>query len=215
MRQIGIPTTTWLTNIAATAAGLLLLLFVGRMPRSTRLRTQVTIALAAIATILLAFVSNGMLGVHRWVSLGGFHLQPSAIVAPLIIACITAIAPSRAASAFAIAALTTIILALQPDAAQTTSFAAACSVIVAFDIQTSRPQKAIGITILLAAAAISFTQLDPLAPVQHVEEIYGLVASKGAAWAAVGATALLLLPLPFVVVFLQTREPVTLALAVY
>jgi cell division protein FtsW (lipid II flippase) len=214
MRQAGVPTAVWLTNVAAACAGLLLVV-VWRRPRSARTRTQLTIAAAAIAAILLPFVSGGMMGVHRWVSVGGFSLQSSAIVAPLIVTCIAAIARWHTVGAIAIAVLTTSILALQPDAAQATSFAVACSVLLAFDIERRRRQVIIGVALLLIAAMMSFTQQDRLPPVAHVEEIYALVASRGVAWAALGAAALLLLPLPFFALFARSRDRLTLALAAY
>lgn len=214
MRQAGVPTAVWLTNVAATFAGLLLA-FVWRMPRPARALTQLAIAAVAIAAILLPFVSRGMMGVHRWVFVGGFSLQSSAIVAPLLIACIAAIARWHSVGAIAIAVLATSILALHPDAAQATSFAAACSVLLAFDVERRRLPAIIGVALLLMAAMMSFTRQDHLPPVAHVEEIYALVASRGVAWAALGAAALLLLPLPFFALFARSRDRLTLALAAY
>ncbi|HEX6639483.1 MAG TPA: hypothetical protein VF215_00145, partial [Thermoanaerobaculia bacterium] len=148
MRHAGVPNAVWLTNIAAACAGLLLV-FVWRRPRPARARTQLAIAVVAIAAIVLPFVSRGMMGVHRWVFVGGFSLQSSAIVVPLLIACIAAMARWHTVGAISIAVLATSILALQPDAAQSTSFAVACSVLFAFDVERRRRPAIIGIPLLL------------------------------------------------------------------
>jgi hypothetical protein len=214
MKQFGVPTTTWLTNVAATFAGLVLYCLVRLIPPSPRLWTQFIILATAVATILLPFIAPGMMGVHRWVSLGGFSLQPSAIVLPFIITAVAWIARQHAVVSIASAVLTTMILALQPDAAQAFSFAVACSVLFALNAARQH-YRAIGVLLLLAAAAASFTRNDPLPPVPHVEGIFALVASRGALWAVFGIAALLLLPLPFIATFARAHDRVALALAVY
>jgi hypothetical protein len=214
MKQSGVPTTTWLTNIAATFAGLIIYCLVRFIPPVPRMSPQFIILAAAVTTILLPFFSPGMLGVHRWVSVGGFSLQPSAIVVPFIITAIAWIARQHAVVSIAIAVLTTLILALQPDAAQAFSFAVACSVLFALDVTRQR-YRAIGVLLLLTAAATSFTRADPLPAVPHVEGIFALVASRGALWAAIGVAALLLLLLPFLATFTRGHDHVALALGVH
>jgi hypothetical protein len=214
MKQLGVPTTIWLTNIAAAFAGVVLYCLARLIPPSLRLSTQLIILAAAVATILLPFIGPGMMGVHRWVSLGGFSLQSSAIVVPLIITAVAWIARQHSAVSIAGAVLTTIILALQPDAAQAFSFAIACSVLFALHARRQH-YRAIGVLLLLAAAATSFTRNDPLPAVPHVEGIFALVASRGALWAVFGIAALLLLPLPFIATFARAHDRVALALGVY
>jgi hypothetical protein len=214
MKQFGVPPTTWLTNVAATFAGLLLYCLLRLIPTSPRLSTQFIILAAAIAAILLPFIAPGMMGVHRWVFIGGFSLQPSAIVLPLIIAAVAWIARQHAAVSIASAVLTTLILALQPDAAQAFSFAIACSVLFALNAARQHYQ-AIGVLLLLAAATTSFTRTDPLPAVPHVEGIFALVASGGALWVVFGIAALLLLLVPFLATFAQAHDSVALALGVY
>jgi cell division protein FtsW (lipid II flippase) len=214
MRQADIPAAVWRINIAATFAGLLLFALIRYLPRPRRQPTQIAFAVVAIAAILLPFASKGMLGVHRWVSLGGLRLHASAIVAPLIIAAIAAIARQSAVMAMAVALPSTIILALQPDAAQAFSFAAAGITMIALTVERQRYQ-AIGVLLLLAAATLSLTQNDPLPPVPHVEGILSLVVSTGISWAVPGIAGLLLLPLPFFASFARSGDHAALALGVY
>ena len=215
MRQLGVSTSAWSVNIAATVLGLLIWFAGRRLPPLRRRVTRAFLAAASIATILLPFASEGMLGVHRWVSMGGFRLHAAAIAAPLIILCVAAAASDRIGSALAIGTAGAIILALQPDAAQTTSFAAACAVILVPLRRTQPRQVVLGVALLLAVSVASFVRRDPLPPVAHVEGIFGVVASGGPGSAVMAAVALLLLPAPFFAAWLRRRRATALALGVY
>jgi cell division protein FtsW (lipid II flippase) len=215
MRQLGVSTSAWSINIAATVFGLLIWSVGRRLPPLRRRATRACLAGASIATILLPFASEGMLGVHRWVSMGGLRLHASAIAAPLIILCVAAAASHGISSALAIGTTAAIILALQPDAAQTTSFAAACAVVLVHSRRTQPRQALLSVALLLAVAVASFVRRDPLPPVAHVEGIFGVVASRGAGSAAMATVALLLLPVPFFAAWLRHRRATALALGVY
>ena len=215
MQQAGVPAGAWLTNIAASAAGLILLAIVRCIPIPSTRWMQLALAMAGIAVILLTFTTSGVEGVHRWLSLGGLRVHASSIVAPLIIASVAAIARVQIVAAVAIAALTTIILALQPDAAQATSFAAACSTLLMCDFGRHRIRVSAGVTLLLVLGTGSFARRDPLPPVPHVEGILALLGGGSTGWAALGTVALLLLPLPFFAQFGRHRDAASLALGVY
>jgi hypothetical protein len=216
MRHLGVSTSAWAINIAATAFGLLIWFIGRRLPPPRRPATRAVLAAAGIATILLPFASNGMLGVHRWVSVAGLRLHAAAIAAPLVLLCVAAAASHRVGRALAITAIAGIILALQPDAAQATSFAAACAVVVLIGAGTKQPRHVVAtVALLLVVSAASFIRRDPLPPVAHVEEIFGVVASGGTGPAAVATAALLLLPMPFFVAWYRHRRPPALALGVY
>lgn len=214
MRSLGVSTTAWAINVAATAFGLLLWFVSRRTPPVTRPATIALIAAAGIAAILLPFAEQGMMGVHRWITVAGLRLHASAIAAPLILWSVAAAASHRFRSALAIAATATAILALQPDAAQATSVAAACAVVLL--CTSAKPAPGLpGVVLLLAVAAASFARPDPLPPVAHVEEIFAIVAAKGPGPAAMATLALLVLPLPFAAAWHRHRNPAALALGVY
>lgn len=215
MRQLGVSTTAWAINLAATAFGALIWFAGRRLPPPAKPATRALLAAASLATILLPFASQGMLGVHRWIPVAGLRLHASAIAAPLILLCVAAYAAQRIRTALAIGAAATIILALHPDAAQATSFAAACAVLL-LQARTKQRNTALpGVALLLAIAATSFIRPDPLPPVPHVEGIFQVVASRGPGSAAMATIALLLLPLPFFVAWHRHRRPTALALGVY
>jgi Cell cycle protein len=165
--------------------------------------------------ILLPFASEGVLGVHRWISVAGLRLHASAIAAPLLILCVAAAASQQIANALAVSAIGGVIVALQPDAAQATSFAAACAVVL-ICAGTKQPRRVLLSIILLSAiAAVSFVRRDPLAPVAHVEGIFNAVSSRGPGPAAMATVALLLLPLPFFIAWYRHRHSTALAVGVY
>jgi len=215
MGELGVGTFAWSINIAATVLGLLIWAGARHLPPPTRGRTRAWLTAATIVAILLPFASQGVLGVYRWISIAGLRLHASAIVAPLIIACVAAAAAHGLGTAIAISAISAGILALQPDAAQATSVAAACAVILVHAGRKQPQTLLLGIALLLAASAASFMRPDPLAPVAHVEEIFGIVASRGPGPAAMATLALLLLPAPFFIAWHRHRQPVALALGVY
>ena len=152
---------------------------------------------------------------YRWVSVAGLRLHASSIVAPLIILCVTVAGSHGISGALAISATSAIILALQPDAAQTTSLAAACAVVIVHARRKQMHKVLLSGALLLAVSGASFIRHDPLPPVAHVEEIFGVVTSRGPGSAAMATGALLLLPVPFFAAWYRHRHPPALALGVY
>src|SRR3954468_59840 len=195
MKQLGVRTSAWSTNLAAAAAGLVMFAVIrSSVGPANRSRWYWTAA-GSITTILFTFASHGLDGVHRWLYAGNLGLRASAIVAPVIIACV-ATAPTRRA-AIAIAIATAILLALQPDAAQATSFAAGCGVIFIRDLRFGPRARAAVLAALIACAIVSIVRKDPLDSVRYVEGIVNVVSARGPAWALLASVTLLLLPVPY------------------
>lgn len=215
MRQLGVSRTAWSINIAATGLGLVVWAVVRRLPPPARPATRALLIVASIAAILLPFAFEGILGVYRWVAIGGLRLHASAIVAPLIVLCVAAAAAHGIGRALAIGAISASILALQPDAAQATSLAAACAVVLVCTRTTQTHKLLLSVVVLIAIAAASFIRRDPLPPVAHVEEIFSIVSSGGPGPAAMATVALLLLPVPFFAAWYRQRRVAALALGVY
>jgi cell division protein FtsW (lipid II flippase) len=215
MRQLGVTTHAWLTNIAAMVLGLVIWAAGRRLPPPARLGTLAGLTALSLAATLLPFASEGVDEVYRWVSVAGLRLHASAIVAPLIIFCVAAAASRTTSSALAIGVTGATILALQPDAAQTTSLAAGCAVVLLS--ASAKPPRRILLSaaLLFAVSFVSFIRPDPLSPVTHVEEIFGVVTSRGSGSAAMATVALLLLPVPFFAEWYRHRRLTTLALGVY
>jgi cell division protein FtsW (lipid II flippase) len=213
MKQLGVRTSAWSTNLAAAAVGLLLFALIRSSVGPANRSRWYLAAAVSITAILFTFVAHGLDGVHRWVYAGGLGLHAAAIVAPVIIACV-ATAPTRRA-AIAIAIATAILLVLQPDAAQATSFAAGCGLIFIRDSRFGKRARAAVLIALIACAIVSIVRVDPLHPVRYVEGIVNIVSARGPAWALLAIVTLLLLPVPFVLSWARRRQALSLALAVY
>jgi cell division protein FtsW (lipid II flippase) len=215
MPQLGVSTTAWVINVGATIFGLLLWALGRRWTPPIRQTTRLLLTTASIAMLLLPLASEGMLGVHRWVSVAGLQLHAAAIAAPLIILCVTAAASRWMISALAISATSGIILALQPDSAQAISLAAACAVVLVCAGTKQRSTTLLGVALLVVVSTTSFIRRDPLPPVAHVEGIFEFIASRGPWHTATASLALVLLPAPFFVAWYRQRRPIALALGVY
>jgi cell division protein FtsW (lipid II flippase) len=213
MKQLGVRTSAWATNLAAATVGLLLFVVIrSAAGPANRSRWYLTAA-GSITAVLFTFVARGLDGVHRWVYVGTLGLHAAAIVAPVIIACV-ATAPTRRA-AIAIAVATGIFLALQPDAAQATSFAAGCGIIFIQDLRFGKRARVAVLVVLIACANVSIVSKDPLHPVRYVEGIFNVVSARGPAWALLARVTLLLLPVPYILAWVRRRQTLSLALAVY
>ena len=213
MRDLDVPTSVWTLNLAAGAVGLLIFALLWHSPWPLSRSAWYVATIVSMTAILATFVANGVDGVHRWISLSGFRLHASAVVAPVIIACVTT-APGSYLMIFT-AAATAMLLALQPDAAQACSVAAACGVILFRNVKLDSRQRAGGLAALVACSIVSLIRPDPLKPVRYVEGIFQIVSARSAVWAVAAALAMLLLPIPFFVAWVQRRRGLSLALGAY
>ncbi|NBW09491.1 MAG: FtsW/RodA/SpoVE family cell cycle protein [Caulobacteraceae bacterium] len=135
-------------------------------------------------------------GVHRWIAAGPIVLQPASIVLPFVV---LALAVARTNWwAGALTGAFALVLAIQPDAASATALLLALVALAVVRGRAAAPDVT-ALLMALAAAVWSWTRLDPLPAVAHVERV---VPEAFAANPAVGMAAgllLILLPLPFVV----------------
>lgn len=200
-------------NLAAATVGLLIFALVRYSASPASRFAWYAMTIGSLTAILATFASGGLDGVHRWVSVGGFRLHSATIVAPLIIASVAS-APSPLL-ALATALATAVLLALQPDAVQTSSFAVACGVILVRDPRFRLPARIVGLFALAACSVASLIQPDPLKPVRHVEGILEEAIARGPAWATLAAVALLLLSAPYFVTWIRRRQNLALALGAY
>jgi hypothetical protein len=216
MRASGVPAALWGQNAAAWAAGALLCLGVGRTRSSpSRERWAEVAVVLAGAALAATLVAPGVQGVHRWVKLGPVRLHAAAVLLPLLLAALPALARVRGwwASAL-VAAGVALALFLQPDAAQATAFAAGAVVLLLPGAGGRLPRLA-GLLPLPLLAGLAWLRRDPLAPVPHVEEIVGLAAGLGAGWGVAAVAALALLPVPFLVAGRGGGSRLGLALGAY
>ncbi len=198
MRASGVPATAWGQNLAAGVIGILLCVALARRRSSRRGEAGLVAAgVLALGCLAATWLDPGVQDVHRWLRLGPVRLHAGALVLPVVLATLAGLerAGRRHVSTL-LSIATTLLLVLQPDAAQATAFAAGAAVLL---LPRSRAEGHAWIRLvpLLALAALSWLRRDPLAPVPHVEGIVGLAMELGTGWGAAAVASLLLLPVPF------------------
>ncbi|WP_325310289.1 hypothetical protein [Longimicrobium sp.] len=198
MRASGVPAMAWGQNLAACAIGILLCFALAR-PRSSRRGEAGLVAAGMLALGFLAatWLDPGMQDIHRWLRLGPVRVHAGALVLPVVLCTLAGLERAgRRHVATLLAIATALLLALQPDAAQATAFAAGAVVLL---LPRNRAEKHAWLRIvpLLVLAGLSWLRKDPLAPVPHVEGIVGLAMEQGTGWGAAAVASLLLLPVPF------------------
>lgn len=215
MQAFGVPAAVWGQNLAAWAVGTLVCLGLWRTRNAPgRGRWAVVVAAVALGTLAATFLAPDVQGVHRWVRLGPVRLHAAALLLPVLLVAIDGLERVRGWWTAALVALgATLALALQPDAAQATAFAAAAGLLL-LPGASRRAPRLICIGTLAVLAGVSWLRSDPLAPVPHVEGIVRLAGSLGAGWGVAALASLVLLPLPFLLAA-RGAGRVGLALSVY
>lgn len=153
--------------------------------------------------LLFATLGDVGPGVHRWIALGPVVLQPASIVLPFVV---WALAVARTNWwAGALAGAFALVLAIQPDAASATALLLALIALAVVRGRVAAPDVT-ALLMALAATVWSWTRIDALPAVAHVERV---VPEAFAANPVVGIAAgamLILLPLPFVLRALDGAE---------
>lgn len=168
MKLSGFGPGIFLQNPGAWVVGLVLMLYLPFQRVGERF--GLIVIAASIAIIALSFAGPQQLGVHRWIGLGPIRANAAALFLPVIV---VLLATSRIALPLLLVACASIasLLYLQPDASQATAFAGASCVIIG---TLPHRHKYVAMLPLLGLAAASWFAVDPLAPVDIVEDIVEL-----------------------------------------
>lgn len=163
-----------------------------------------TTIIVAVILLFLTFISSGIEGVHRWVSVGPIKFYVAVIVLPIIIIDLWKLLQIREWwFSAAITIVISILLTLQPDASTLTAFAISMLMLLWNKINNNIFRFCI-VVLLSALIIISWVFLDGLPPVLYVENIVRLVANMGIIWLSLGVISLVILPLPFI--FFSPKE---------
>ncbi|GAA0116206.1 cell division protein [Clostridium senegalense] len=154
--------------------------------------------LIPLILLLFTFIGEGMMGVHRWISIGPIRLNIAMIVMPIIILSLWKLLKNN--SWWKVAIITifiSIVLFIQPDASQLSGFA----IPMIFMLYKNGDKRIFSTIISLALfilVILSWIHLDNLSPVSYVEEILNLVDNVGQVWFLLGIVSLVILPTPFI-----------------
>jgi len=218
MRQHDVPSSRWGLNLIGgvlSAAICAVLLARSRVPMSKRAAT--VSACVAAGALAATFTGTGLMGVHRWIQIGPLAMHVGAVCLPLFIVALgvlDAFGGKLRWGPMLLAMAVTMLLLLQPDAAQATAFAAAVFTLLVANKQRARAAWVVAL-VIAALAGWTWTQRDPLSPVPYVEGIIGLARQSGAAWLVASLAALAVLPLPFFIGPSGSHSPFVRALGVY
>ena len=121
MAVAGAPMRYLAINAIALMIGLILMALLGRAMLAGRQLTSAAIVAMAGALLATALLGNSAEGAARWVRLGGFSIQPSLVLMPVMLG---AFARCRSALSTLGMIAAAIALAMQPDRAMAGALAA-------------------------------------------------------------------------------------------
>ncbi len=186
----GAPTRYLGVNVGALAVGLTMLALLGRTASMGRRWTGGAILAMTGALLATALAGTEVEGVSRWVRIGGFALQPSLILLPLMI---VAFSQARSVSATAGIVVAAAAMALQPDRAMAGMLVLGLTTLTFL----SRDRHSIvALAASIAGFVVTFARADTLPAVPYVERVFysSFDAHAGAGLAVLGGSALLLVP---------------------
>jgi cell division protein FtsW (lipid II flippase) len=194
-----VPTSIWAQNAAYMAiAGLISYFVVLSKPKVRGSKFNNISILISILFILLTFISTGMEGVHRWVSIGIIRFNVSMIVLPIIIISTWRLLEANQLWTAVITTLAvSILILIQPDASQLTGFAIPMMVML-YNKADRKLLRLFILGVLAVLSILSWVFLDNLPAVAYVEEIVGLLGNMGLSWLVLGVISLVILPVPFI-----------------
>lgn len=184
------PTRYLGVNVGALAIGLMMLVLIGRTAPIGRQWTGGAIVAMTGALLATALAGTEVEGVSRWVKLGGFAIQPSLILLPLMI-----VAFSQARSFLATAGIVAAAaaMALQPDRAMAGMLVLG---LAALSTICRDRQSIVALAASIAGFVVTLARADTLPAVPYVERVFysSFDAHAGAGLAVVIGSALLLIP---------------------
>lgn len=202
IRLAGGPTSALIVQAGALVVGALIAVGLAFNPWRPGAKGAAVLIGVCLA-LLFATLGDAGPGVHRWIAAGPIVLQPASILLPFVI---WALAVARTNWwAGALTGAFALVLAIQPDAASATALLLALVALTVVRGRVAAPDVT-ALMMALAATVWSWTRIDALPAVAHVERV---VPEAFAANPVVGIAAgvtLILLPLPFVVRVLNGGE---------
>lgn len=216
MYQHHVPVAIWSQNIACLIfmSFISLILFTQKINiLEGNLRNF--ILPACMILLMVTLVSQGMEGVHRWISIGFIKLNIAMIVLPIILIELWHVLNTKGfQSGWVIASVVMLMLFLQPDASQLTGFALPMMVMLCLQANHKAIKCSI-IAVFTLFIALSWVFLDNLPPVAYVEGILTMAADVGLPWLILGILSLTAFPMPFLLFPPKNREILSRCIGFY
>jgi hypothetical protein len=208
MRSFDIPKKMWLINLVCT----LLLICIGLIINYLEKFKSKYLIYFSLFLLVLPFFDNGVMNVHRWVSLGSFKINIGLISTPILIIEINKIKNIQLAISLSVMGL--LVFLLQPDASLVTAFSLSIVWVLVERIDSTR-FRVLALLISLISIAYTWTYLDKLPPVEYVENILQMTHKMGFLYALIAVVSLIILPLLFFLKYPKNCKLVSYALGIY
>lgn len=173
------------------------------------------IAILSLFLLILTFFMHGLDGVHRWVSLAGININTAMVVVPVLLAVVYyMLTREKTGYAVWVIIICAGILFMQPDASQLTGFAIPV-IMFLFIRKINVYVKYLLSGLLIGLIILSWIFLDSLEPVTYVEGILNLLYDISPLWMILGLTALILIPLSFLLIYPKEQRVLSAGIALY
>lgn len=204
LNSAGAPARMLTMNLAALAAGLIIVLPLMRREPVDRPFAGILAVLVGAALLLTATMGQDAAGVRRWISVGGVVVQPSLILLPIMIVAFARTRDLLTTSGVVIAA---IALTVQPDRAMAGALVAGLAVIAMYTRDRAGAHCLIAASV---AFAITWLRPDAAPATPFVDRVFRTAFATGfisgaAVWAGV---ILLILPAALGVLFDRRYRPI-------
>lgn len=190
MMIAGAPNRYLAINAGALTVGLATLSMLGRAPIAGDKITGAAMVAMSAALLATALLGNTADGAARWVNLGGFSVQPSLVLLPIML---VAFARTRDLLATAGIIIAVIAMALQPDRAM-----AAMLVLGLAALAMMRPDRHVlaALAFSVAGFAVTLFRADTLPASLYVDQIFysSFDVHIAAGMAVLAGSTLLLIP---------------------
>lgn len=196
MIHFKVPIKIWCINLSVGFLFMIVaFLFNNKVFQLKRINPYLIIFISA-TLIMLTFLSNEMMSVHRWINFGSLQLNIGMLVSPLILIQISKL--KNQLLSYLLFIFITILFILQPDASIATAFSISSMII--FYKNSKNKTIIIGLLIFTVfAITYSWLHLDKLPAVSYVENIINLTWQISPYLTILSIASLLLLVYPFLV----------------
>lgn len=214
MKLNNIPTSIYIQNILCFVMLGVVYFFMQKSKYKIHKTEPLVFIIISIVVLVFTFISLGLEGVHRWVSVGPIQLYVSVIVVPIIIINLwSLLQEGKIMMAIISIMCVSVILTLQPDASMMTAFSVSSIILLWNKIKNF---SRFFVTVFLSGlTAVTWIFLDGLEPVSYVEGIFKLVIDMGILGLILGVISLTVLIIPFFIFPTKKNKIVSICFGIY
>jgi len=214
MKFNNIPTSIYIQNILCFVMLGVVYFFMQKSKYKIHKIEPLVFIIISLVVLVFTFISSGLEGVHRWVSVGPIQLYASAIVVPIIIINLwSLLQEGKIMMAIISIMCVSVILTLQPDASMMTAFSVS-SIILSWN-KIKNFSRFLVTVFLSGLTVVTWIFLDGLEPVSYVEGIFKLVIDMGILGLILGVISLAVLIIPFLIFPPKKNKIVSICFGIY